>query len=248
MASREQEEENHWPGYVDALTTMTMMLIFIMTILAVAIFGMSQNVSRAMMEKVAKALNVETTDNTESNDKLAERLVARIEDQNRNTLVAQTPPPPHTSPVAAKPDVPPLAVARTEPPAPEASPSEPEHKLASSLPAERDAPPKPALVAERAAFITIAFEKRATGLDAETSAKLKAAMADRGAGALEIRAYAERSGAVSDARRIAFYRLLNLRTQLIAMGVPAERINARIEEAVDGNSGDVVQIGLAKAG
>ena len=52
------ESENHWPGYVDALTTMTMMLIFVMMILAVAIFSMSENVSRTLVEQVAKSAGI----------------------------------------------------------------------------------------------------------------------------------------------------------------------------------------------
>jgi len=49
--SANEEVEHHWPGYVDALTTMTMMLIFVMMILAVAIFSMSENVSRSLVRE-----------------------------------------------------------------------------------------------------------------------------------------------------------------------------------------------------
>ena len=71
------EEENHWPGYVDALTTMTMMLIFVMTILAVAIFGLSQNVSRSMVEKIAKVANIDDVSSSETTDTLAARVLSR---------------------------------------------------------------------------------------------------------------------------------------------------------------------------
>ena len=90
MSNGQAEEENHWPAYVDALTTMTMMLIFVMTILAVAIFGLSQNVSRSMVEKIAKAVNVENIDHNESTDNLAARVMAQIESHaNAPTMVAK---------------------------------------------------------------------------------------------------------------------------------------------------------------
>ena len=40
------EEDSYWPGYVDALTTMTMVLTFIMMVLGVVVFMLSQNISR----------------------------------------------------------------------------------------------------------------------------------------------------------------------------------------------------------
>ena len=44
--AKDDANENHWPGYVDALTTMLMVLTFVMMILGIAVFAMSQNVSR----------------------------------------------------------------------------------------------------------------------------------------------------------------------------------------------------------
>ncbi|MGL4636396.1 MAG: hypothetical protein ACRCWF_10465 [Beijerinckiaceae bacterium] len=226
MSMGQAEEENHWPGYVDALTTMTMMLIFVMTILAVAIFGLSQNVSRSMVEKIAKAVKVENIDQNESTDQLAARVMAQIETQAAApTMIAKAEPPAETSPEA-------------------------EHRLASSLPAARDPESEKPVIQQSAAFITVAFQKRATGIDSETSDKIKTAMAEgeRMKGSIELKAFADKVGPVSDSRRIAFYRLLNLRTQLIAMGVPADRIKARIEDSSNKDAGDMVRIDLAKAG
>jgi HAMP domain-containing protein len=63
MASKEDEEENYWPGYVDALTTMTMVLTFVMMILALAVFVLSQNVSQAVLENVVREIDAEMPDN-----------------------------------------------------------------------------------------------------------------------------------------------------------------------------------------
>ncbi len=231
MSMGQAEEENHWPAYVDALTTMTMMLIFVMTILAVAIFGLSQNVSRSMVEKIAKAVKVENIDHNETTDNLAARVMAQIESQASA----------------------PTMVAKVELPVMERSVMEglePGHKLTSNQLPARDAAIEQAVLQQTTAFITVAFQKRATGIDPDTTDKIKTAMAEgeRMKGSIEIKAYAEKVGPVSDSRRIAFYRLLNLRTQLIAMGVAPDRIRAKIEDSTDKETGDMVRIDLARAG
>ncbi|MCA3564140.1 MAG: hypothetical protein IOC90_10195 [Methylocystis sp.] len=227
------EEENHWPGYVDALTTMTMMLIFVMTILAVAIFGLSQNVSRSMVEKIAKAINIDNLTDRESTDDLASRVVARLETQQRDTQAA-------TGRASAE---------NPEIWAESAKPVASGHVFTS---ADRLSPKAaaPAQVLPEPAFITIAFEKRATGIDNATNERIKAAMQASGglSQPIEIKAFIEKAGSISDARRVAFYRLLNLRGKLIAMGVAPERIRTRIEDASGNESADIVRIDLARTG
>ena len=177
MAGAASEEENHWPAYVDALTTMTMMLIFVMTILAVAIFGLSQNVSRNMVEKIAKAINVDATDGNETTDKLAELVMAKLESSPKATIVVES--------AASK-------------PAPSQS-LEPDHRLNSTTTADKNTNPTPAQIEHSAAFITVAFQKRATGLDHDTSEKIKSAMSEGGRleSGIEIKAFVDkRFGAV----------------------------------------------------
>jgi hypothetical protein len=57
--SSDGEDENYWPGYVDALTTMTMVLTFILMVLGIVVFSLSQSVSRAYLEAIAEAAQVE---------------------------------------------------------------------------------------------------------------------------------------------------------------------------------------------
>lgn len=40
-----QQEENHWPGFVDALSTIVMVVTFLLIILAIAIFVMSLSIA-----------------------------------------------------------------------------------------------------------------------------------------------------------------------------------------------------------
>src|SRR3982751_4113522 len=59
MSHGSEEGENYWPGYVDALTSMVQMLAFVMIMLAMAVFVMSQSVSKRAVEAVAKAVNAD---------------------------------------------------------------------------------------------------------------------------------------------------------------------------------------------
>ena len=59
MASAsEGEDENYWPGYVDALTTMTMVLTFVLMILGVMVFVLSNDAASSRMRAIARALQV----------------------------------------------------------------------------------------------------------------------------------------------------------------------------------------------
>jgi hypothetical protein len=93
MASSRDVDENHWPGFVDALTTMTMMLIFVMTILVIVIFGLSQTTSRSMVEKVAKVVNIGTIDDKEGPEELMQRIMAKLDTDQKATMIAQAPAP-----------------------------------------------------------------------------------------------------------------------------------------------------------
>jgi Na+-transporting methylmalonyl-CoA/oxaloacetate decarboxylase gamma subunit len=222
----QQDSENHWPGYVDALTTMTMMLIFIMTILAVAIFGMSQNVSRSVVEKIAKAAKIDiNTASNESVDDIANRVMAQLERQpDGGTRLAQAP------------------LRGTSGTAPETE------RIASASESAQAADDGKVRVDAQSAAITIAYRRRATELDDDARARMRRAIEAKGSERVVIRAYADRTGAVSDARRVAYYRLLKLRTQMIAMGIAADRIDFGIEDTVSPDTGDLVRINLAGAG
>lgn len=45
-AAEAEQDENHWPGFVDALSTIVMVVTFLLIILAIAIFALSLNVAK----------------------------------------------------------------------------------------------------------------------------------------------------------------------------------------------------------
>jgi hypothetical protein len=57
--SNDDDAGNIWSGYVDALTTMTMVMTLIMMLLGIVVFGLSQQISRSFLVKIAEATDVE---------------------------------------------------------------------------------------------------------------------------------------------------------------------------------------------
>lgn len=63
MAKAEQAEENHWPGFVDALSTIVMVVTFLLIILAIAIFVLSLKIVDVRVENpVGESTNLDKTE------------------------------------------------------------------------------------------------------------------------------------------------------------------------------------------
>src|ERR1700682_2976692 len=63
MSHGSDEGDNYWPGYVDALTSMVQVLAFVMMMLALAVFSLSQSASKHAVEVIAKAVNADVKPN-----------------------------------------------------------------------------------------------------------------------------------------------------------------------------------------
>ena len=74
----DDEEMNYWPGFVDALSTMTMMLIFLMLILSLVIVSVSQNVSRAQVMAIAKAAKIDVSGTPASLENLSAQIISAL--------------------------------------------------------------------------------------------------------------------------------------------------------------------------
>lgn len=90
------EEINYWPGFVDALSTMTMMLIFLMMILSLVVVSISQTASKSQIMAIAKAAKVESSGAPISIDKLTaqilEALSRKSDPPNANLPVTESQP------------------------------------------------------------------------------------------------------------------------------------------------------------
>ena len=79
---------------------------------------------------------------------------------------------------------------------------------------------------------TVIFQPRSFRLDgsAQTEVEVFARGVDRSA-SFEVRAFASsQDGAVTEGRRVAYYRAMVLRQRLVDAGVPAARIRVRVDE------------------
>ncbi len=234
MAASETEE-NYWPGYVDALTTMTMVLTFIMLVLGLAVFSLSQNVSKGMLESIASAMKL--TDGMAkdmSPDDITRMVIERVEKQDEAMVAARA----EASRLAVvQPDEvrQSLSGQAVEPGTPGSAVVERRIESAALAPT---APNIPAMtITKQQAQLRLVYKPRATGLDdAAREAIAQALAADSAlqtAKTVEIIAGVDSGNlAVSDANRIAYYRALILRGQLMVAGISADRIKVRVDPAV----------------
>lgn len=282
------EEENYWPGYVDALTTMTMVLTFIMMILGVVIFSMSQNVSKVLVKQIAEAAKIDISGGG-SLEEIRDRLVAALKAQHREKgeseetdKITQFPlrGDSYAAPQPAAPNT-----GRTKLPSPVLNGAQSDGPLAGSTASEqplagphdekRVAPPPSPLdkepgkveadrridvatlneVAKHSSgvaltgdgsILTVSFEKRVVQLDEAKTQEFRnvvtASANIRAAAKIEVRGFADVSAiGVTEARRIAYYRAMLIRKQLMLTGIDAERISVRIEDGAAAD-GDLVKV------
>ncbi len=216
MSGGGEEQDHSWPAFVDALTTMTMILTFVMLILAVAMASMMENVSKNFIERIAKSQNIATHPNATVED-LTELVIEGLRGKNPTTTQIKTLETQEKHQVVneAKPDEV-IAQQRVE------------AKVSDTL-------------------LTLTYQKRATQLD-ETATQqiesfLKSSPVVGAASIIEVRALADvGSGNLSDARRIAYYRGMVVRSALIKAGLAPEKVAIKVDEGSNGTEADVVKI------
>ena len=71
-------ETNYWPGFVDALSTMTMMLIFLMMILSLVLVSVSQNVTKSQVIAIARAAKIDISGQPASIEALTAQIIAAL--------------------------------------------------------------------------------------------------------------------------------------------------------------------------
>lgn len=283
------EEENYWPGFVDALTTMVMVLTFIMMILGVVVFSMSQNISKQLVQQIAEAANVQAkvggtaeevkeqiiaaikasraakVDQEEAKAKTQEAV--RVESQamtapatNPSARTILPAPPqaaderdakksaggsPSETPKTGEQD----ALKTAPPPSPidqDPGKTEPDRRIESSKVNDIATRASGVSISDAGSILTIAFQKRVVQLDEPAIEDLKRLVASspafRGASRVEVKGYADVTVlGVTEARRIAYYRTMLIRKQLVAVGFPSDKITVRIEDA-PAPEGDLVRV------
>lgn len=283
------EEENYWPGFVDALTTMVMVLTFIMMILGVVVFAMSQNISKQLVQQIAEAANVQAKVGGTA-EEVKEQIIAAIKasraakvdqdeakakTQEAMRVESQAMTAPATNPSARTilPAPPQAAEERdakksaggspredpktgekddhkvAPPPSPiqqDPGKSEPDRRIESTKVNDVATNSSGVSISDAGSILTVAFQKRVVQLDEPAMDDLKKLVASstafRSANRLEVKGYADVSVlGVTEARRIAYYRTMLIRKQLVAVGFDPNKITVRIEDA-SAQDGDLVRV------
>ena len=89
--SSDDADTNYWPGFVDALSTMTMMLIFLMMILSLVLVSVSQNLTKSQVIAIARAAKIDVSGAPASIEGLTAQIIAALS----RTTDAEKPKPPY---------------------------------------------------------------------------------------------------------------------------------------------------------
>lgn len=231
MADDAEEEENYWPGYVDALSTMTMVLTFVMMILVVVVFMLIQNTSQSLIEQRVAQANVGGGAGSSEIIRMSE-----TDAETTTTAVNQGTPPIVTVDERAtqEQNVQSVAVDREE--------------FAEAIEAAqvRDIGAQEAVTISQEG-LTVTFQPQNSALDEaamdivrEFGETHELAQSNR---TLEIIAFANTiEGNATDIRRVAYYRAMLIRNELLASGIPASRIAVGVRDVRTPEEGSEVKV------
>jgi hypothetical protein len=231
MADDAEEEENYWPGYVDALSTMTMVLTFVMMILVVVVFMLIQNTSQAIIQQQVSQANI-------GGGAGSSEIVRRAATDADVATTATN----EGTPFIATVD----ELATQEQNVQSVSVEEETQTQALEAADVRDAGAQEAVTVSQEG-LTVTFSERNSGLDeaaqaiiAEFATNSELAQSDL---TLEIMAFANTiSGNATDTRRVAYYRAMFIRNQMMAAGIPASRIAVGVRDVRTAEEGNEVKV------
>ncbi len=200
-----------WPGYVDAVTNLVLNLLFMLTIMIVAVFMFALELSRhkddkptpivetpASQQQVASATPpTPPADIVKAKDTQIKSLQKQVDDLKKQVMVKNE--------LSGNQKV---VIAKTPIP-------KPEKELEKAAPA--------------GGGVVVNFQLDAVTLsqnEAETLRNNLGTIASNGAARVEVVVPA----GFSEARRLGFYRAMAVRNQLIEMNVPAEKIDVSVRE------------------
>jgi hypothetical protein len=233
MSHGSEEGENYWPGYVDALTSMVQVLAFVMMMLAMAVFSLSQNASKKAVEAIAKAVNADVK--PDSNVKQMTQSVIEHLDRLRGSAPASD----------AKPESPPAVETPAQPDA--------ERLARTRMSATRSRPAHAVEVPPDAPRLTVSFSDRSFRIEGDEAQSIAKFVDDKKIAetsqTIVVNAYAySGEGAISEARRLAYYRAMMARKQLIDVKIKPENIRINVNDTSDKGRGLTVELIVARSG
>ncbi len=264
MARRAEETENHWPGFVDVLSTIVMVVTFLLIILGIVIFVISKNIS---VELAASAQRVEEAqkalDEALAKTQQAEAQVADAQDASQFQAARQA-----KAPVEAQREDKAQEPSQSQNEAKQNSKSQAnadasmrvyrsslareltqnvridgkekhavrtrqtdEVKQIAIVRTEKETEPRKVRVATSTAVLSLVFNggiKITPDASEQIESYIKAKIHDK-VSRYEIRSfYTADKGSISEARRMAYYRALATRNQLIKFGIKASWLSLKV--------------------
>ena len=306
MASKHHQEDP-WAGFVDVLSNMLVVVVFLVIILGLAIFALSQQITKQAVEQALEqhqqdkqqkepkpeppkesAESADATAKPAEPAQDAEKLVETAKAEGAAAEKPATAAPPKEGKEAA--DKGPQD-AGTGGPAAQAAQEDVTSKAESAEQSKGSAGDRQAGYAQRVrasdeiegnsnltvrssnvdseqklevaseeikptygkievtssdAFLKLSFAKGNFRIDETTSGKLKEYLGTSPVAksdTIEIRAIAQSTvGSISEARRIAYYRAMEMRSQLIQAGFDSTKIMVKVRESASPEDADVVQV------
>ena len=242
MSHGSEEGDNYWPGYVDALTSMVQVLAFVMMMLALAVFSLSQSASKHAVEVIAKAVNADV----KPNDNI-KQMTQAVMDRLRRLKSADS-----TTEANKPPEI--SAEGPENKPADPANDPRSEKIVGMRFSGQRSRDDQtPVQTPADAPRITVNFEDRSFRI-AQERAQSMAKFVDENkvverAQNVIINAYAySGDGALSEARRLAYYRAMTARKQLVDDKVRPDSIRINVYDTADKEKGSTVEMIVAAGG
>jgi hypothetical protein len=232
MSHGSEEGDNYWPGYVDALTSMVQVLAFVMMMLALAVFVLSQSVSKKAVEAIAQAINADVKPNSD----LKQMTQAVLDQLQRLKPTQAKQPPAEAAPSSAA--------------APADAAGDPRAEKSAGMrfigTRSRDGQ-APDQTPSDAPRMSVNFEDRSFKFAPEDAQSLTRFVGDNkvveGTQTVIINAYSySGDGALSEARRLAYYRAMTTRKQLVDDKVRPDRIRINVQDTTDKEKGGTVEM------
>ena len=276
MGRRSSEEpENHWPGFVDALSTIVMVVTFLLIILSIAIFVLSQSLAKSYIESQAQiteqgggdayskdkkqaSKDFKSDKKSETVDVSSSTSEAEQESQEETTEVETT----EAQESNSKSDTttssnykPQLSAELTDD---QEVDSEKELSVLSRktdvdeqrivvASADKSDKPKEVKVLKTATILTLQFDKSSVKIDEASSTRVSGFVESKGTldkdTKLTIWSFTgAQTASVSEAKRIAYYRALTARNELLKNGFEQDNISVEIRFGTSQETHDTVQI------
>lgn len=249
--SGKHKQEDPWAGFVDVLSSILMVVVFLIVVLGMAIFALSQQIVQNAVKSEQQAQAKASATIAEAMEQMKSEAVAKQAETSASKTqqkeeakegVAGT----VQMPNVPRPGTPEQIIGNTALSVPSALTQT--SKEVEIAPEEARKPDAHVIVNRAQAFLTLKFGRGVFRIDQAAGGEIKSFLeADQvmTAGNLEIRAFAQSTvGSISEARRIAYYRAMETRAELIKSGVPSNRLSIRIRESSSAEEVDVVRVFL----